>query len=111
VRIISVTRLRRFWQASPGQRNAERPLREWWVEVSEAAWRHPADVKLTFGKRVDFFTSRNGSDLAVFDILSGHYRLIAAIHYLPHHFEKGRVYVLRIMTHREYDKDQWKREL
>ena len=34
------------------------------------------------------------------------YRLIAAIHY-----QWGMVYVLRFLTHAQYDKDQWKGEL
>lgn len=111
MRIISETRLRDFWQANPQQRNAERPLKLWKTVVRGSAWKNPADVKETFGKNVDFVQSDNGSDLAVFNIHANHYRLIAAIHYLPHHYRRGRVYVLRIMTHREYDTNQWKRDL
>ena len=111
MRIISETRLREFWEAKPQQRDAQRPLMLWKAIVRNAAWRNPADVKKTFGKNADFVQSDNGSDLTVFNIHANHYRLIAAIHCLPHHFEKGRVYVLRILTHEQYDTDQWKREL
>ena len=111
MRIISETRLKQFWQTGANQRGAEKSLRTWRKVVSEAAWKNPADVKLSFGKNVDFVRSNKGSELAVFNIHANHYRLIAAIHYLPHHFERGRVYVLRIMTHHEYDLDRWKKEL
>lgn len=111
MRIVSETRLREFWEARPQQCNAERPLRIWKAVVRNAAWRNPGQVKTSFGKNVDFVQSDNGSDLAVFNIHANHYRLIAAIHYLPHHFPKGRVYVLRIMTHEEYDTNQWKKDL
>ena len=111
MRIISESRLREFWEANPQQQNAERPLRLWKKVVKGAAWENPAGVKRSFGENVDFVQSDHGSDLTVFNIHGNHYRLIAAIHYLPHHFQKGRVYVLRILTHAEYDTNQWKREL
>lgn len=111
MRVISETRLKRFWRANPQQARAEKPLKQWLAETKSAAWRNPADAKLTFGKNVDFVESDNGSGLAVFNIYANHYRLIAAIHYLEKHPEKGRVYVLRILTHAEYDEEKWKQEL
>jgi mRNA interferase HigB len=42
----------------------------------------------------------------VFNIERNRHRLIAAIH-----FNTETVYVLRIMTHKEYDRDRWKDEL
>jgi mRNA interferase HigB len=111
MRIISERRLREFWEATPRQRDAERPLRSWSAVVRGASWTNPAAVKSTFGKNVDFVQSNNGSNLAVFNIHGNHYRLIAAVHYLPSHFRKGRVYVLRVLTHEEYDTNRWKREL
>src|SRR5690349_15143431 len=101
MRIISQTRLREFWEANSAQRRARKSLEAWYAVVKHSAWGNPADVKQVFGKNVDFVKSDNGSELTVFNIHANHYRLIAAIHFLPHHFEKGRVYVLRIMSHAE----------
>jgi mRNA interferase HigB len=39
----------------------------------------------------------------VFNIGGNKYRLIAAIHY-----NRGKVYVRHILTHEEYDCDEWK---
>ena len=39
----------------------------------------------------------------VFNIGGNKYRLVAAIHY-----NTGRVYILRIFTHVQYDRDPWK---
>jgi mRNA interferase HigB len=111
MRIISETRLREFRESKPERRNAEKPLVIWRDVVRESAWKSPADVKTTFGKNVDFVSSHRGSELAVFNIHGNTYRLIAAIHYLRRHFRRGRVYVLRIMTHAEYDENRWKVEL
>jgi len=111
MRIISKKRLAEFWSAA-GQKDAANALRHWHNVVSTAAWKTTADVKQTFGKRVDFVqTRRTGNTVEVFDIAANKYRLIAHVHFLPRHPEKGRVYVLRIMTHAEYDKEKWKDEL
>lgn len=63
-------------------------------------------MKQTFGANVDFVKVKSGNTISVFDIAGNKYRLIAAIHY-----DFGRVFVLRVMTHREYDLDHWKRKL
>jgi mRNA interferase HigB len=41
-----------------------------------------------------------------FNIRGNDYRLITAIHY-----NLGKVFVLRFMTHAKYDKGRWKDEL
>ena len=42
-------------------------------------------------------------DLVVFNIRGNRYRLVARIIY-----EKGRVYIRRVLTHSEYDRGDWK---
>ena len=42
----------------------------------------------------------------MFNVCGNDYRLIVAIHY-----DKRRVYTLRFMTHAQYDKNQWKKDL
>ena len=111
MRIVSETRLRQWWNARRDRLAAERALKIWIAVVRAAAWRNPADVKATFGSRIDFVRSDNGSELAVFDIHGNHCRLITAIHYLARFPVKGRVYILRVLTHAEYDKNRWKQEL
>jgi mRNA interferase HigB len=49
----------------------------------------------------------SGNPVVVFNIRGNKYRLIVAIHYRP----SGRVFVLRFLTHAEYDKEKWKAEL
>src|SRR4051812_47820827 len=105
VRIISKTKLRDFWTATPAQRGARKPLMIWHDIVAGAAWRSPADVKEVFGVNVDLVKVDSGNTVYVFDIHGNKYRLIAAIHFLQNHPEHGRVYVLRILTHAEYDRE------
>ena len=90
----------------PGKDDSCNPLRLWYAKTKSAAWETPADVKQTFGANVDFVKVASGNNVAVFDIGGNKYRLVAAIHY-----DHGRVFVLRVMTHREYERQRWKAEL
>lgn len=49
---------------------------------------------------------KSGRAVVVFDIAQNRYRLIAAVHY-----DCGRIYALRFLTHKEYDRNSWKNEL
>lgn len=103
MRIISRGRLREFWVVHP---DARAELSAWYAVTDASDWKTPADVKRTFGARVDFVKVASGGTVAVFDIRGNRYRMIAAIHY-----DFPRVFVLRIMTHGEYDDNKWKDEL
>jgi mRNA interferase HigB len=103
MRVISKTRLKAFWREHP---DAEGELTKWFATTDAAAWKHPPDVKKSFGARVDFVKVESGNTVAVFDICNNNYRLITAIHY-----DYPRVFVLRVLTHKQYDEDRWKEEL
>jgi mRNA interferase HigB len=94
VRIITIRRLREFWEKHEA---AERALRAWLVRVEHADWRNFADL------RRDFPSADQVRQLTVFDIHGNRYRLIARIEY-----QKQRVYVRAVLTHAEYDTEKWK---
>jgi mRNA interferase HigB len=108
MRIISRKRLEEFWSLYP---RTEKELSIWHDITAGAAWKTPADVKAAFGQRVDFVHTKNDHAVAVFDVSNNRCRMITAIHYLKNHPIKGRVYVLRVLTHEEYDLEHWKDEL
>jgi mRNA interferase HigB len=102
VRIITWRALREFgdkWPAAVG------PLREWYKLTSGANWRYFSDVRATFGQ-TDLARVKSGQTVCVFDIGGNKFRLAAFISYA-----KGKVYVLRVMTHKEYDNQNWKDDL
>jgi mRNA interferase HigB len=104
VRIISWRRLRQFsekWPAAAG------PLRTWYKLATIQTWRNFADVKGTFGQ-TDQARVASGQTVCIFDIGGNKFRLVVFISYA-----KKKVYVLRVMTHKEYDKgnERWKEEL
>ena len=98
MRVISRSRLKAFWEL-PGYEDAERPLRAWYTHVASraVAWQSWADVKGFFGN-----ASLVGN-CAVFNIGGNKYRLVTRILY-----PSQKVFILKIMTHREYDDDRWK---
>ena len=98
MRVISRSRLRQFWE-SPGRGDAEGPLRAWYTHVSHksVAWRAWAEVK------ADFATASPVGNCSVFNIGGNKYRLVTRILY-----PSQKVFVLRVMTHADYDHDQWK---
>jgi mRNA interferase HigB len=104
VRIVTWRRLRIFGQRHPA---ALSPLREWFRLTQLAAWRNFADVKATFGQ-TDHAKVASGQIVCVFDIGGNKFRLVAFVSYA-----KGKVCILRVMTHKEYDRgrQQWKQEL
>lgn len=100
MRVISKACLRQFWEA-PGQEDAEGPLRAWFTHVSKkaVAWQSWGDVKTEFG------TASSVGNCVVFNMGGNKYRLVARIL-----FSSQKVFVLKVMTHKEYDLDKWKDE-
>lgn len=100
MRVISRTRLRQFWEA-PGRGAAEGPLRAWYTRVNHksVSWQSRADVK------ADFATASPVGNCSVINIGGNKYRLVTRI-LNP----SQKVFVLKVMTHAEYDDDRWKAE-
>ena len=91
--VVSKTRLLAF---AAGHANARGPLLAWHKTARHAAWLKFADVRATFG------SADAVGDCVVFDIGGNNFRLVTRIRY-----PGRRVYVLRVMTHAEYDRQDW----
>jgi mRNA interferase HigB len=92
--VISRKDLRDFWEAHP---DAELPLRQWEAIVKRAEWQDWADLKATYGSADKF------EEYAVFNVGGNKHRLIAIVSY-----PKRKVYIQRVLTHKEYDRATWK---
>jgi mRNA interferase HigB len=94
VRVISRSRLREFWESrKKDSRDAERDLAAWYKLATKAHWDNFGALKQTFG------SADQVGNCVVFDAGNNRYRVIARINY-----ERGKVYVLKVMDHAEYDK-------
>ena len=94
--VVSLKRLREFWGLHP---HAEVPLRAWFTQTSAADWRTFSELRSTFPS----------ADLVgtctVLNLGGNKYRLVARVFYASH-----KVYVLRVMTHAEYDREDWPKQ-
>ena len=83
-----------FWTEHP---DSEGWLRAWHQLASHADWQNFADV------RRDYPHADAVAPFVVFDVRGNKYRLVVRISY-----NKGKVYIHRVMTHKEYDRGDWK---
>jgi mRNA interferase HigB len=97
VRIISKRRLREFWESRKHDSEiAKQDFSTWYKAGRSAAWANFGELRQTFG------SADQVGNCVVFDVGNNRYRLIGRINY-----QKGIVYVLRPMDHREYDRKRW----
>jgi mRNA interferase HigB len=77
-----------------------------WLRIArKVSWANIQEVRRTLAS-ADGVVVASGRTVTVFNIGGGNYRLIVAIHY-----NTGMIFVLRFMTHAEYDKMKWKANL
>ena len=92
--VITRKRLNEFASKHP---DAESALEHWYRIMKGHRFGNFAELKKQLPS-ADQVTNKT-----VFNIGGNKYRLIAALHY-----NRGRVYIRAILTHREYDKGNWK---
>lgn len=97
MRVISKKMLRLFWAVHP---KAEPPLTAWYKATVAAAWHTFAELRATFN------TADQVGDCVVFNVGGNKYRLIGRVRYAKK-AHPGVVYVLKVMTHAEYDENTW----
>jgi mRNA interferase HigB len=102
VRVIKPSRVREFAKSYP---DAEKLLLAWLKIVQRENWESIAQLRAIFPK-ADGVKAASGKIVTVFNIGGNKYRLITAIH-----FNRSRIFVLRFLTHSEYDKEKWKADL
>jgi mRNA interferase HigB len=94
MRIISITTIKAFWEASPEHLDAKEQTLAWYRHTLKADWDDPSKVKADFGQASILRDGR-----VVFNIAGNKYRLVTWINY-PYRV----VYVRFFGTHKQYDK-------
>jgi mRNA interferase HigB len=96
VRVISRKALREF---AGSHRDAETPLDDWYRIANRLQWNSLVDVRKTY-PHADAV-----GELTIFNIGGNKYRLATRINY-----RTGRIYIRHVMTHEEYDREDWKKK-
>ncbi len=87
----------RFWQARKADSTtAERDLSAWYKLAKNARWPSFGALKHTSG------SADQVGNCVVFDVGNNRFRLIGRVNY-----NRGVIYVLRVMDHAEYNKNLW----
>lgn len=92
--IITRKRLLEFSEKHPDSNSA---LESWYRIVKNTKFNSFAELRQTFP------SADQVGKLTVFNIGGNKARLIAAIHY-----NRSRVYIRQVLTHKEYDRGIWK---
>jgi len=100
--IITRRRLTKYANKHP---NAAASLTAWYTVVRAARWQSLTEVRKTF-PYADAAQAASGKTITIFNIAGNNHRLITAIHY-----NTGKIFILKILTHSQYDKPNWKKEL
>lgn len=94
--VISRKRLREFWTEN---KEAEMALDNWFRRINKFEPRNLVELQTMFP----------AADLVgactVFNVGGNKYRLITYIN-----FRIQRIYILHVLTHKEYDSDKWKKD-
>jgi mRNA interferase HigB len=89
MRLISVHKLRVFWEKHP---DSERPIRQWVGVVKAYNWKNVNEIKSTLP-----YVSILKKDRVVFNIKGNDYRIVASFN-----FSAGICFLCFIGTHKEY---------
>ncbi|MBA2737816.1 MAG: type II toxin-antitoxin system HigB family toxin [Acidobacteria bacterium] len=92
--IITRKRLNEFAEKYPDTENA---LADWYHLIKQNNFTNFAELKAIFS------SADKVGKLTVFNIGGNKVRLIAAIHY-----NRKKVYIRSVLTHKEYDAKKWK---
>ncbi len=92
MRIISKRKLREFWEEHP---EAHDSLLDWYNITRQMRWKNLAETRAIF-RHADPV-----GDCTVFNIKGNDFRLIIR-------YRVQRLYLLQVLTHKEYDKEKWK---
>ena len=93
--VISRKALRKFWQQHP---DSESALSRWFKIMQRSDFNGFGALRTTFP------SADKVGDLIVFNIGGNKYRLLASVH-----FNRGKVYIRHLLTHRDYERGTWKR--
>lgn len=86
-----------IWEAKKKYPESANALDGWYRVIKKNQFSHFAELKMSFNS-VD-----KVGNLIIFDIGGNKLRLISTIH-----FQRKKIYIRQILTHKEYDKNDWK---
>ena len=100
--VITVKALKRFGDEHPAARPAMNSVAR---TLQRARWNCLNDARATF-PHADEVKVKSRRTVTVLNVGGNNWRLAVAIHY-----DRQKVFVLKVMTHAEYSREKWKQTL
>jgi mRNA interferase HigB len=94
---VEVLNCRAIKQFIEKHADAEAPLKDWVNKTRAAEWQNNSDVQKTFNS-----SEHSGDQKFIFNIGGNNFRMAAMVW-----IANERVYILKLMTHAEYDKEKF----
>ncbi len=98
MRIVSPRKVKDFMAAHANSRPS---LTAWLAIAQKAAWKNIVDVRKDYPK-TDAVPMKSGRTATITNVGGNNYRVALDIHY-----NTGIVFIRRVMTHAEYNKNVW----
>ncbi len=96
-KIMHIITQKRIWEAMEKYPESASSLEGWYRILKKNQFNSFSDIKKSFNS-VDKVGNRY-----VFNVSGNKLRIIASIH-----FQRKKIYIRDVLTHREYDKNAWK---
>ena len=100
--IITNKALKAFYEIHA---DAAPSLIAWYNTARKAQWKSVMDVRKSY-PHADAVKIASGRTVTVFNIAGNKYRLVTGIHY-----DRNKIFVLRVMDHKQYSLNRWKETL
>ena len=97
--VISRKILAAFWSIHSG---AEKSMDEWYWKCRPEYWHNLAEVRAVFPS-ADPVRMSDGTVVTVFNVGGNKFRIITKINY-----QRFTMRITYVLTHKEYDRGQWK---
>lgn len=104
--VISRKKLWAFYAVSGERRRHAAAFEDWFKLTRKARWQSFQDAKALFGQTDVVKDTASKRTATVFDIGGNKYRIITLIDYT-----RQTVFITHVMSHKEYDKNQWKTDI
>ena len=104
--VISRKRLREFYESKPERRQHAAAFEDWFKLTRSARWQRFQDLKALFGQTDVATDTQSTRTATIFDIGGNKYRIITLIDYT-----RQTVLITHVLTHAEYDRGTWKKDL
>jgi mRNA interferase HigB len=106
VNVISRRKLREFYESRPEHSRHAGALEDWFRLARSASWDSFQDARATFGQTDVARDTASKRTATIFDIGGNKYRIITLIDYV-----RKTVLITHVLTHRQYDAQNWKSSL